>query len=181
MFKKNFNIKSATLALSLFACVGSSEIFAFQHHQRHQESKVEPAQANYQSDIPFSPVANQPISFSTMNFRTNVAVNSGNSVFEVEVPGLYSIDSFFLLNIPTVGDSVEGFITINGRQLLTFYSRETRTASPVVNFHFNDRLVYLNRGDQISVVLSTFTPGTIILASGFVMVALNNSRSSCSY
>lgn len=137
---------------------------------------VEPAQANYQDETSLAPVVDQPIPFTVKNFRTNVGVNSDKTVFEVRVPGLYSLDAFLLLNVPNVGDTVGGFITINGRKLLTFFNSETRTAGPIVEFHFNDRLVYLRKGDQVSVVLSQFTPGTTVLARGFVMVAYNNSR-----
>ncbi len=188
MFIKKFNLKSATLALSLFAVLSSSAMFAEEENKaccgrggrgnRQQGSRVVAAQANYQSETAFAPVSDQPIPFPVRNFRTNFGVNADNSVFEVEVPGLYSIDSFLLLNVPAVGDVVNGYITINGRRLLTFFEQEVRESvgSPVVNFHFNDRLVYLRRGDQVSVVLSSFTAGTSILASGFVIVALNNSN-----
>lgn len=186
MVFKTFNIKVTALAFSLLALAAHSEISASDdcshhshhcHSDRHHDAGVIAAQANYQDENALSPVVGQPISFSARNFRTNVEVNSNRSVFEVEVPGLYSIDSFLLLNVPNIGDTVAGYITINGRELLTFYNSETRTAlSPIVNFHFNDRLVYLQKGDRVSVVLSEFTPGTTILSRGFVLVALNNSR-----
>lgn len=178
MFKRKINLKTTALVLSLLALTTSSEMFATccnHSHDRHG-TKVEAAQANYQDENPFIPVSNEPIPFSEKNFRTNFRVNSDNTVFEVQVPGLYSIDSFLLVNVPDVGDSVDGYLTINGRRLLTFYNREIRTASPIVNFHFNDRLVYLKKGDQVSVVLSEFAPGTTVLARGFVIVAFNNSH-----
>ena len=182
MLIKKFNLKATALILSL-AFLTCSEMFATaetchdRNHDRHHGKRVEPAQANYQSETALIAVANELIPFSVRNFRTNVTVNSDRTVFEVQVPGLYSIDAFLLVNIPNIGDSVDGYITINGRKLLTFYSRETRTtASPIVNFHFNDRLVYLRKGDQVSVVLSEFAPGTTVLSRGFVMVALNNSH-----
>lgn len=79
--------------------------------------------------------------------------------------------------MPTIGDTVSGYITINERQLLTFFNSETRTlSSPILDFHFNDRLVYLREGDRVSVILSEFTPGTTVVAGGFVMVAFNNSN-----
>lgn len=174
-------IKKTALILSLLALLTSSEMFAAptcfdRNHDRHHGKKVEAAQANYQDETPLIAVADGLIPFSVKNLRTNLEVNGDKTVFEVQVPGLYSIDAFLLINVPNIGDSVDGYITINGRKLLTFYSIETRTASPIVNFHFGDRLVYLKKGDQVSVVLSTFTPGTVILARGFVMVALNNSN-----
>ena len=181
MFIKKFSLKTTASVLSLLALLTSSDAFATQtswsrRHDHHHEKKITPAQANYQDENTLIPVADEPIPFSEKNFRTNVKVNSDQTVFEVKVPGLYSIDSFLLLNIPNIGDSVDGYITINGRKFLTFFERETRTASPIVNFHFNDRHVYLKKGDQVSVVLSDFAPGTTVLARGFVMVALNNSR-----
>jgi len=176
MIFKNFRPKMTILALSLLALTASSSISA-SDYCHHNYGAVEPAQANYQNETVINPIADQPISFSQKNFRTNVHVNANKSVFEVKIPGLYSIDSFLLLNVPAIGDTVDGYITINGRKLLTFFSTETRTlSSPVMNFHFNDRIVYLEKGDKVSVVLSDFTPGTTILASGFVMVALNNSQ-----
>lgn len=182
MFINKFSLKTNAFALSLLALFISSEIFAANptclrpDQDRHNEKGVVPAQANYQDENQYIPIVDTPIPFSVKNFRTNVEVNSDKTVFEVKIPGLYSLDSFLLVNIPNIGGSVEGYITINGRQLLTFFSKETRTASPVVNFHFNDRLVYLKKGDKVSVVLSAFSPGTTVLARGFVMVALNNSR-----
>lgn len=174
---KNFRLKVTALVLSLLALSASSGLFASEHCRHRSQEGVKPAQANYQHDTVFTPIVDQPIPFSTRNFRTNVDVNTNNSVFEVEVPGLYSIDSFLLLNVPHIGDTANGYITINERKLLTFFTTETRTVgSPIVNFHFNDRLVYLEKGDRVSVVLSEFAPGTTIIASGFVMVALNNSR-----
>lgn len=181
MFIKKFSLKTTALVLSLLTLLSSSEMFATtqtcfkRSHDRGHEKRVEPAQANYQDETPLIPIADNPIPFSVKNFRTNFEVNSDKTVFEVQVPGLYSIDSFLVVSVPNIGDSVDGYITINGRKLLTFFSTERRTASPIVNFHFNDRLVYLRKGDQVSVVLSDFAPGTAVLARGFVMVALNNS------
>lgn len=173
MIFKKFCLKVTVLALSLLTLSASSD--ASQHC--HRNSGVRPAQANYQSETVLAPTLDQPISFSTENFRTNVEVSANNSVFEVKVPGLYSIDSFLLLNVPNIGDTVAGYITINDKKLLTFFSSVTRTlSSPIVNFHFFDRLVYLDKGDRVSVILSQFTPGTTVLASGFVMIALNNSH-----
>lgn len=176
MIFKNFRLKGTVLALSLLALSASSNIFASEHYLQDYEG-VKAAQANYQDEMVLVPIIDQPISFPVKNFKTNFDVNTDKSVFEVKVPGLYSIDSFLLLNIPNIGDSVDGYITINERKLLTFFSSVTRTlSSPIVNFHFNDRLVYLEKGDKVSVVLSEFTPGTTVLASGFVIVALNNSH-----
>lgn len=169
MFIKKINLKITAL-FCLLALVASSEIFAGQKSHRGNRTFV---QANYQDGNALIPVSDQPIPFSVKNFRNNIEVNGSRTVFEVEVPGLYSLDSFLVINIPNIGDSVDGYITINGRKLLTFYSRETRTtANPLVNFHFNDRLVYLDKGDQVSVVLSTFVPGTFVLSRGFVMITL---------
>lgn len=182
MFIEKFNSKAMSLILSLLTLLISSDMFATtqiacdRNHERYQGKRVEPAQANYQDETLFIPVADGPIPFSLKNFRNNFEVSFDKTVFEVQIPGLYSIDAFLLLNVPNIGDSVDGYITINGRKLLTFFSSETRTASPIVNFHFNDRLVYLRKGDQVSVILSNFTPGTTVLARGFVMVALNNSH-----
>lgn len=173
MIFKMFRLKAAVLALSVLALATSSSVFAQSYDY------VKPAQANYQEESPFGPIVDEPISFSTKNFRDNVEVNSDRSIFEVKVPGLYSIDSFLVLNVPNVGDTVSGYITINERKLLTFFNSETRADGPIVNFHFNDRLVYLEKGDRVSVILSAFTPGTTVLAGGFVLVALNNSRESC--
>lgn len=184
MFIKKFNLKLTVLALSLLALATNSQIFAsaehsssHSHHSHsHHGEGVIPAQANYQDETPFDPVADEPISFSVRNFRNNVEVNRNKSVFEVEIPGLYSIDAFLVLSIPNIGETVAGYITINERKLLTFFETATRTDSPIVGFHFNDRLVYLKKGDKVSVVVSDFPQGTAVLARGFVMVALNNSR-----
>jgi hypothetical protein len=146
------------------------------HGDRDHAAVVKPAQANYQDETAIVPTIDRPIPFSVQNFKTNVDVNCDRSVFEVNVPGLYSIDAFLILSIPSIGDTVDAYITINERKLLTFFSTETRTGSPIVNFHFNDRLVYLEKGDQVSVVVSAFTPGTKVLSRGFVMIALNNSN-----
>lgn len=181
MFIKKLHLKTTVLALSLFALLTHSEIFAIPHnrchrmHNRQPEINVKPAQANYQDENTFIPVVDQPIPFSEKNFKTNFAVSTDHTLFKILVPGLYSIDSFLLINVPNIGDTVGGFITINGRKILTFFNSETRTASPIVNFHFNDRLVYLRKDDIVSVVLSEFTPGTTVLARGLVIVALNNS------
>lgn len=172
MIFKMFRLKMTILALSVLALSTSASAFA-------GHDFVKPAQANYQNESVVIPVVDQPITFFTKNFRTNVEVNADRSVFEVKVPGLYSLDAFLVLNIPDIGDTVSGYITINDRKILTFFNSETRTDGPIVNFHFEDRLVYLERGDRVSVILSEFTPGTTILSSGFVMVALNNS-SDCS-
>lgn len=176
---KKISLK-VTALLSLFVLLASSQIFAKEcckpNHDRHHGCEVIAAQANYQDENPFIPVVDQPIAFSERNFRTHVDVNNENTVFEVRIPGLYSIDAFLLLNVPNIGDRVGGYITINGRKLLTFFNSETRTSSPIVDFHFNDRLVYLREGDQVSVVLSGFTEGTTVLARGFVLIALNNSH-----
>lgn len=182
MFTKKFSLKTAALILSLLALVNSSEMFATcckQTQDRNHGNGVRPAQANFQDETSLVAVADEPIPFSVKNFKTNFLVNNASTVFEVQVPGLYSIDAFLLVNVPNIGDSVGGYITINGRKLLTFFSKEIRTAGPVVNFHFNDRLVYLRKGDQVSVVLSEFAPGTTVLARGFVIVALNNSKDGC--
>jgi hypothetical protein len=180
MFIEKFNLKSTAIILSLLALLTSSEMFATAKacvDRRHHGNSVEAAQANYQDENSLIPVSDAPIPFSEKNFKTNFVVNSNKTVFEVQVPGLYSIDAFLLLNIPSIGDTVNGYITINGRKLLTFFESATRTAaSPIVAFHFEDRLVYLKKGDQVSIVLSDFPPGTAVLARGFVMVALNNSR-----
>lgn len=185
MLAKNFSLKATALILSLSALLASSEMFATEQTCINRgcnryDNRVEPAQANYQDETLLIPVVDQPIPFSIKNFKNNVEVNFARTVFEVEIPGLYSLDSFLLVNFPDVGDSIEdsvgGYITINGRKLLTFFNRETREDSSIVEFHFNDRLVYLQKGDQVSVVLSEFAPGTTVLARGFVMVALNNSR-----
>lgn len=174
--KKNI-LPVAALALGLLTLVGSSEIFASsEHHHQNQETGVTPAQAIYQDELVLTPVIDQPIPFSIKDFKTNVHVNSDRTIFEVEVPGLYSIDSFLLVNVPEVGDSVAGYITINEKKLLPFYNRETTTLSTTVEFHFNDRLVYLKKGDSVSVILSEFTPGTTVLGRGFVLVAMNNSN-----
>jgi hypothetical protein len=181
MIFKNFHLKITALTLSLLALSATSEIFAapIEHggrsYDRNHEG-VKPAQAIYQDETAFTPVVDQPISFSEKGFKTNFDVNANRSIFEVQVPGLYSIDAFLLVNLPNIGDSVAGYITINERKLLTFFSSETRTLSPVVEFHFNDRLVYLEKGDKVSVVLSEFAQGATVLARGFVMVALNNSH-----
>lgn len=174
MILKNLRLKITVLALSLLCISASSNMFASEH-SHHGEIKA--AQVNYQDETEIVPVVDQPISFSVKNFKTNFDVNSDRSVFEVKVAGLYSIDSFLLLNVPNIDDSVDGYITINERQLLTFFKSETRTlSSPIVEFHFNDRLVYLEKGDKVSVVLSEFPPETTIVARGFVMVVMNNSH-----
>lgn len=167
--------KIFAIAFSLLVLSTSSDLSA-KHCDRNRGGGVRAAQANYQDEATVNPVADAPIPFTVSNFNTNVTVNPAGTVFEVRVPGLYSLDAFLLLNIPNIGDTVTGFITINGRKLLTFLETATRTSSPIVSFHFEDRLVYLEEGDQVSVVLSSFTPGTTVLARGFVMVALNNSR-----
>lgn len=178
MIRKNY-FKAAALALSLLALSPSSDIFGLEakHSERHQ-SGIKPAQANYQDTTTLHPLVNKPIPFSVKNFNQHVKVNHARSVFEVEIPGLYSIDAFLLVNLPSFADSIGGYITINKRKLLTFYTRETRTDAnnPVVEVHFNDRLVYLEKGDKVSVVLSEFPAGATILARGFVLVALNNSN-----
>jgi hypothetical protein len=176
MFAKKFNSKITALILSALALSTCSEAFATPDRSRSHDARVVAAQANYQDENFLNPIVDTPIPFSVQNFKTNFGVSHDKSVFEVKVPGLYSIDSFLLVNVPNIGDIVEGYITINGRKLLTFYSREVRTGSPVVDFHFDDRLVYLKKGDKVSVVLSNFAPGTTVLARGFVIVALNNSR-----
>lgn len=185
MIIKKFHLKVTALVLSLIALSPNSELFGScgerRHHDRHHQEDVTgvtPAQAIYQDETSFSPVSGQPISFSVKGFKTNVGITSNKSVFEIEVPGLYSIDSFLLADVPNVGDSVAGYLTINDRQLLPFFSRETRLLSPIVELHFNDRLVYLDKGDRVSVVLTEFAPGTTILSRGFVLIALNNSRSN---
>lgn len=180
MFIKKFNLKATSFVVSLFAILTSSQTFADHtcfHRSHHRPlAGVEAAQANYEDSSPIIPVLNEPISFSIKNLRKNIKVNSDRTVFKVQVPGLYSIDSFLLLSVPNIGDSAAGYITINGRTLLTFFTRGTSTTAPIVDFHFFDRLAYLKKGDKVSVVLTEFVPGTTILACGFVMVALNNSR-----
>lgn len=173
MFSKKFHF----LALSLLALSVNSAMFASsKENDRYYDRGVTPAQANYQDEEELSPIVDLPISFAVKNFKDNIDVNHNRSVFEVKIPGLYSIDAFLLLNVPNVEDVVSGYITINERKLLTFFNSETRTLGPIVEFHFNDRLVYLEKGDKVSVVLSEFTPGTAVLSRGFVMVAYNNSR-----
>lgn len=182
IFPKTISLKTTTLVLSVSALLTCSEMFAApktcinRGNLRGIERGVEPAQANYQDETILIPVLDDPISFSVKNLRTNIGVNSDKTVFKVHVPGLYSIDSFLLLNVPTIEDTVEGYITINGKKFLTFFSSETRTAGPIVEFHFNDRLAYLKKGDEVSVIFSEFAPGTTILSRGFIMVALNNSN-----
>lgn len=176
-----FFLKFSVMAC-LFAVSCSSEAFALsgkqrdRHGHRNHETGVIPAQANYQDEAEVVPTIDQPIPFVVQNFRTNVEVNCDSTIFEVQIPGLYSLDAFLLLFIPNIGDSVSGYITINDRKHLTFFESSTRTNSPIVDFHFNDRLVYLEKGDRVSIVLSEFAPGTTVLSRGFVMIALNNSR-----
>lgn len=179
MMIKNIHAKVlAALAFSVLALSPTTQVSASQKKccDKHTKCTVKPAQAIYQDESSIMPVLNQPIPFLVRGFNDNVCVNSTRTVFEIEVSGLYSIDAFLLVNLPNVGDSVAGYITINNRQLLPFYTRETRTADPVVELHFNDRLVYLEKGDKVSVVLTEFTPGTLVLSRGFVLVALNNSH-----
>lgn len=175
MLIKKIKLIPTALVLSVIALLTSSEISAHSCH-RHNGCRVEAAQANYQDETTFTPAVDEPIPFSVANFRTNVDVNSDNTVFEVEVPGLYSLDAFLLVNVTSTTVPVEGYITINGRELLTFFNEERPTATGNVEFHFEDRLVYLRKGDRISVVLSDFPPGTTVLGRGFVMIAYNNSR-----
>lgn len=192
MFIKKNHLNKAALALSLLAISTSLELFAAERGKHCEENRgkqwdrkqatgVRPAQANFQDEALLLPVIDQPIPFSVKNFNTNVSVNFERSVFEVRVPGLYALDSFLLVTVPNIGDTVAGYITINNRKLLTFYSQEVTTLSSIVEFHFNDRLVYLEKGYKVSVVLSEFAPGTTVLARGFVMVALNNSHEGCSH
>lgn len=172
IFSRSY-LKQTILAFSLLAIAPNSGLLASSNSHSHGVGVI-PAQANFQDETALAPVVDQPIPFTVKNFRTHVGADSNRSVFEVKVPGLYSIDSFLIISVPTPGDTVSGYITINGRKLLTFFNSETST-STIVEFHFNDRLVYLEKGDQVSVVLSDFTPGTLVLSRGFVMVALNNS------
>lgn len=172
MIVKTNLLKFTALTFSVLTFLGSSEIFA----SSSEESLIKPAQALYQDEAAFTPVIDEPIWFSVKNFKENVHVNSNRTVFEVKVPGLYSIDSFLLVNVPNIGDSVGGYITINENKFLTFFNRETSTLSTLIEFHFNDRIVYLKKGDTVSVILSEFTPGTVVLSRGFSMVALNNSH-----
>lgn len=178
MIFKTFHLKAAIFALSLLVLSANSGLFATSKElcDRNHEGGVKPAQAIFQDEKSFTPVVDKPISFSVQGFKTNVDVNPKKSIFEVKVPGLYSIDSFLVVNVPKIGDSVAGYITINERKLLPFFNTETRTHSPIVDFHFNDRIVYLDKGDKVSVVLSEFAPGTTVLSRGFVLIALNNSH-----
>lgn len=182
MSMKKFNFKTAVAILSLLVLISSSVIFADsekcsrkKHRGWHVGEKVEPAQANYQDETSLTAVSDDPIPFTERNFRTNFRVNDDHTVFQVEIPGLYSLDSFLIVNVPNIGDSVDGYITINGRKLLTFYNQEVRTAANPIEFHFGDRLVYLRKGDRISIILSQFPAGTTILARGLVLIAYNNS------
>jgi hypothetical protein len=172
MLIKKLHVTFTALALSLFA-LSASPIFAGAHLHR-PTTGVKPAQANYQDEVTFVPSIDQQVPFFIKNFRNSVRVNSNRTVFEVAVAGLYSLDAFLTIQVPTVGDAVAGYIAINQRQMLTFFNREVST-TPIVNFHFNDRLVYLEKGDRVSVVLTEFAPGTLVLSRGFVMVAFNNS------
>ncbi len=173
--------------MGLLALSANPSIFASEHcehnhserdHSEREHCEVKAAQAIYQDETALIPVIDLPIPFAVKDFKTNVGTNFNKSLFEVKVPGLYSLDAYLLLNVPNVGNTVAGYITINERKLLPFFSRETRTLDPVVELHFTDRIVYLKKGDRVSVVLSEFTQGTTVLSRGFVMVALNNSQSS---
>lgn len=183
------SMKGVALALSLLAISSNLAALDFSechrdhdHHRDHSDRSrdrnvgVEPAQAIYQDTSLHAVIADWPIPFFVKGFRENVKVNCDGSVYEIKVPGLYSIDSFLIVNVPSIGDVVGGYITINERKLLPFYSNQESTTSTLVEFHFNDRQVYLKKGDRVSVVLSEFIPGTTISSRGFVLVALNNSR-----
>lgn len=181
MFTKNF--KTTALVLSL-ALLTSSDMFATtdmfeanaccnrgrdRHHVR-----IEPAQAIYDDTALLVPVLDQPIPFTTEDFRTNFEVNNERSIFTVEVAGLYVINTSLSVTVPAIGDTVSGYITINDRKLLPFFSSVT-AGDTVVELDINAQ-VYLRRGDRISVILSEFTPGTTVSTRTFSAVVLNNSR-----
>lgn len=190
MFIKKSHFKAAAVAFSLLSLSTSSGFAKHcddcdDHHHHHEAREavhgaVIPAQANYQDEAILVATVDLAVPFTIKNFKKNFSVNPERTVFEVKVPGLYSLDSYLLVNLPNIGDSVGGYITINGRRYLTFFSRETRLLDPVVELHFGDRYIYLEKGDRISVVLSEAPLGTTVLGRGFVAVAFNNSL-ECSH
>lgn len=179
----NLRNKAVPIALSLAAIFSASGLTASSQCENKvanaPRAKVKPAQAIFQDDVVFTPVVDQKIPFAVKNLKENVDVNEEKTTFKVEVSGLYSLDAFLLVNVPAVGNSVAGYITINHKKFLNFYSRETSATSTILELHFNDRYVYLKKGDKVSVVLTELTQGTTVGARGFVMIAFNNSKTSC--
>lgn len=182
MFKK-LNLFAAA-ALSLLALSASSELEAKRCERDLPcvcDTRVTAAQAIYQLETIVTPVVDARISFPVKDFKSNVIVDATSSIFEVKIPGLYSLDAFLLLSTPTPGDLevgapvlVGGYITINDRKLLPFFNSEV-VLSSLTEFHFTDRYVYLNQGDRVSVILSSFPTGITIESAGFSMFAINNS------
>ncbi len=183
MLTKKFSFNKTAMVAGLLALLSTSEIFAKdccdKNRDRNRDrsiSVVEAAQAIYQDTSTVAPAVGDPIPFTVNNFTTNVRVNSSGTVFEIEVPGLYSIDAALATTVPALGDAVSGYITINGRELLTFFGTNANTLSLTGELRFPNRLIYLKRGDQVSVVLSAFSAGTTVGTRAFNLVALNNSR-----
>lgn len=183
MIFKKINLTIAACALSMLS-LSTADLSAASRHRHDSGERSDkivhagfiPAQAIYQDETAIvNPIVDLPIPFTVRGFKTNIEVNFNQSVFIIKVPGLYSLDAFLVTSVPALGNSVSGFITVNEKQLLPFFSTATSTTSTTVDLHFNDRLVYLKEGDRVSVVLSAFSAGTTILSRGLSIIALNNS------
>lgn len=75
------------LALSLLAFSASSDLSASGHCHHRSSDTVTAAQANYQNETGFTPIANVPISFPTKNFKDNFDVHSNRSILKYKFLG----------------------------------------------------------------------------------------------
>ena len=80
---------------------------------------VKPAQAIVQDTSTITPTLGQPIAFAVTNLQKNVKIKNGNTVFKVEVPGLYRLESFLLVTT-TEGATLSAGFLINGQSYLNF-------------------------------------------------------------
>lgn len=181
MIFKSTRVQGMTLALSLAALsLGSGLSAASQISDNTLLAKdsihqfVKPAQIFLEGTSVITPVLGQPIHFSKIALKENVKAKKDNSVFKIEVPGLYEITSFLLVNPPSLDDSVTVALLINGKVLKNLIDSDVvpDDTLPIVT----TRKIYLKKGDTVSVALIAAPTGTTVSARGLHFVALNNTR-----
>lgn len=183
MIFKSTRVQGVALALSLAALsLGSGLSAAPQISDNTLLAKdsvhqfVKPAQIFLEGTSVITPVLGQPIHFQKIALKENVESKKDKSVFKIEVPGLYEITSFLLVNPPTLDDSVSVTvgILINGKVLKNLIDSDVvpDDTLPIVT----TRKIYLKKGDTVSVALIAAPTDTTISNRGLHFVALNNTR-----
>lgn len=175
---KNMMVRVAAVVFSIATMAFGGELAAAQSDVKTEvvQQFVTPAQALYEDSSVIAAVVNKPIHFRKKNLRENVEVKKHGSVFEVEVSGLYFINSFLLVTVPNVGDSVRAIFTINGKKYSNFIEDEIALGSTTIPLFFDEREVYLKKGDKVSVVFVNAPPGTTISERAFKLVVINNTK-----